>query len=369
MNLKQTPLYEIHLRLGAKMVPFADWAMPVNYSAGIIKEHKAVRTKCGLFDVSHMGRIEITGPKALGAIQRLTTNDASRLIDGQVQYTLLCYENGGVVDDITLYRFNKERYILCVNASNTEKVYKWIKEHIGSLAMIQDLSSSIAQMALQGQLSYETLQPLVDKDLAGLEYYHFIECNIAGEASCISRTGYTGEDGFEIYIPVDLAGIIWQTIMDSGEAAGILPVGLGARDILRLEKGFPLYGHELGEKQSLAEAGLERFISFDKNDFSGKEVLENQIRNGVKRRLMGIEVLTRGIARQNCHVMKDGTVIGNITSGTYSPTLNKPIALGYIEAPFAKSGITVQLDIRKKLMDGMVVKTPFYKRPVSAKRT
>ncbi len=358
MEIKKTPLYRLHIELGAKMVPFAGWEMPLSYS-GIIKEHWAVRNRCGLFDVSHMGRIEISGSKSLEAIQYITTNDASRLKDGQVQYTILCNEDGGAIDDVTLYRSDEEQYLLCVNASNRDKVYGWIREKIGPSVDMTDLSDAFAQVALQGPLSCEVLRPITDMDPAGIEYYNFKECAIRGVPILLSRTGYTGEDGFEIYIPVDMAETVWQTITDSG-AADLFPAGLGARDMLRLEKCYPLYGHELDEKTGPLEAGLGRFVAMEKDGFIGKDALRDR---AVQKRLVAIEISDNGIPRERCRILKDGVEIGSITSGTFSPVLKKPIALGYVEERYSLLDTEVKIAIRKKTVNGRIVKKPFYKRP------
>ncbi len=365
-KLKQTPLYNIHLELGARMAPFAGWNMPIQFT-GVIEEHNTVRNQCGLFDVSHMGEIEIRGSNALEAIQLLTTNDASKLTNWQAQYTILCNPNGGIIDDVTLYKFNEERYMFCVNASNTGKVYNWIKEQVGSTAEVKDISKLIGQIALQGPLSLEVLQPIINKNLADLRYYRFHEDSIGTTQSIISRMGYTGEDGFEIFTQADKIKDVWQEIMSSGKNFGILASGLASRDTLRLEMGYPLYGHELNEKTTPLEAGLDRFVKLDKLTFIGKTALEKKKEEGIKKRLVGLEMLEPGIPRQGYHIKKNGIVIGNITSGTFSPTLKKSIAMGYIETPFSSLDTELDIMIRKRLVKGRVVTMPFYKKTATNK--
>jgi len=358
-RLKNTPLHQTHKELNARLVPFAGWEMPVQYT-GVIEEHLNVRKACGLFDVSHMGEIEISGPKALEAVQAITTNDASKLKEGQIQYTLLCYPEGGVVDDITLYKFSGTRYMLCVNASNTEKDFNWIREKAGHLADIRDLSNNFGQLAIQGPLSVEILQNTCNLDLSLIRYYHFREGNIAGVDAIISRTGYTGEDGFEIYVPWDKTVKAWQALMEAGRGFGIKPAGLGARDTLRLEMGFPLYGNELDENTTPLEAGLDRFVKFDKPHFIGKDELEKQARQGINRRLVGLEMTEQGIPRSHHNIIANNRIVGNITSGTMSPTLGRGIGMGYVETAFTPIGTELGVEIRGKIKGARVAKTPFY---------
>ena len=360
MELKKTPLNQIHKDLGARMVPFAGWEMPVQYT-GVIDEHTTVRAKVGLFDVSHMGEIFIAGQKALDAVQMLTTNDASKLTDGQVQYTLLCYHNGGIVDDVTLYRFNAQRFMLCVNASNTEKDFEWIKSNAGNIAKVENLSEEFAQIATQGPLSANCLQDLCkDVDLSSIGYYHFKTGLIEGMDAVISRTGYTGEDGFEIYIPPEMALPVWNKILDLGKPYGIKPIGLGARDTLRLEMGYLLYGNELSKDTTPLEAGLERFIDLKKNDFIGKKSLEYQIKTGIKKRLIGFEMIEHGIGRSNNRILAGDKCIGNVTSGTMSPSLGRPIGMGYVESDFSNAGREIGVEIRNRIVKGRIVKKRFY---------
>lgn len=365
-NLKITPLNQIHKELKARMVPFAGWEMPVQYS-GVIDEHLAVRKSCGLFDVSHMGEIEVSGPKALEAVQKITTNDASKLKNGQVQYTLLCYANGGVVDDVTLYKFSDMRYMFCVNASNAEKDFSWIRENIGGIAEVENLSDDFGQLAIQGPLSQNILQNTCNLDLSLIRYYHFQQGKVAGVDAIVSRTGYTGEDGFEIYIKANDTVKVWQALMDAGKNLGIKPIGLGARDTLRLEMGFPLYGNELNEKTTPLEAGLSKFVKLDKPNFVGKDVLEKQTKQGLQKKLVGVEMKEPGIPRSHYKIFAQGKIVGEITSGTMSPSLGKAIAVGYMAPEFASPGAELKIEIRNKTASGRVVKTPFYIRNMAAK--
>ncbi|MBI5328885.1 MAG: glycine cleavage system aminomethyltransferase GcvT [Deltaproteobacteria bacterium] len=365
-NLKITPLHQIHKGLNSRMVPFAGWEMPVQYT-GVIDEHLAVRKSCGLFDVSHMGEIEISGPKAIEAVQSVTTNDASELKDGQVQYTLICYPNGGVVDDVTLYKFSDTRYMFCVNASNTEKDFNWIKENAGNIAEVKNVSNDFGQIAVQGPLSQEILQNTCNLDLSLIRYYRFQQGNIAGVDAIISRTGYTGEDGFEIYMPWDKTIDIWHGLMEAGGKFGIKPVGLGARDTLRLEMGFPLYGNELNENTTPLEAGLHRFVKLDKQYFIGKGALEKQAKQGIDKKLVGLEMSESGIPRSHYKILAKGAAAGEITSGTMSPFLGKAIGMGYVAPEFSSIGTELKVEIRNKMVSAMVVKTPFYIRNMAVK--
>lgn len=335
--------------------------MPVQYT-GVIEEHLAVRKGVGLFDVSHMGEIEVSGTKALEAVQIITTNDASKLKPGQVQYTFLCYPNGGVVDDVTLYKFSDTRYMFCVNASNTEKDFNWIKENAGKLADVKDMSSHFGQLAIQGPLSEEILQNTCNLDLSLIRYYHFLQGNVAGIDAIISRTGYTGEDGFEIYMPWGATVKVWQGLMEAGNRFGIKPIGLGARDTLRLEMGFPLYGNELNEKTTPLEAGLHRFISLDKHHFVGRDALEKQAIQGIQRKLIGIEMAESGIPRSGYKIFVKGRMVGEVTSGTMSPSLGKAIGMGYIETVLSSMGAELNIEVRNRRIAARVTKIPFYTR-------
>lgn len=361
MDLKRTPLYEIHKNLGAKMTVFAGWEMPLEYS-GIIDEHLNVRTAVGLFDISHLGQIEVSGAKALDAVQLVTTNDASRLTDNRIQYSLLCNPSGGILDDVTIYRFNEGRYMVCVNAVNADKDLSWLKERIGDTASVVNRSVEYATLAIQGPLAQQVLQKVCDTDLSLIKYYHFTSSNIIGISSIVSRTGYTGEDGFEIYIPSSAAEAVWNRIMDVGKESGIKPAGLGARDSLRFEMGYTLYGNDISEDTTPLEAGLERFVKFQKSSFIGKEALLTQAHEGIKKRFTGFEMVGRGIPRSHYPIHAEGRKIGEVTSGGHSPSLGKGIGMGYVEMQFSAIGQKIEIEIREKMVGAAVVQRPFYKR-------
>jgi aminomethyltransferase len=359
LSLKRTPLYELHREVGAKFVDFGGWEMPVQY-AGIIEEHRAVRTSVGLFDVSHMGEIEIRGPRALEVVQRLTTNDASKLEVSQVQYSTLCYPHGGIVDDLTVYRLGPEHFFLCVNAANIEKDYAWIVEQARGDADITNTSAQIAQLALQGRNAQATLQPLCDISLDSIRYYWSAQGRVNRIEALISRTGYTGEDGFEVYCPASQGPELWSALMEAGAPYGIKPIGLGARDTLRLEMGYALYGNDITAETTPLQAGLGWVVKLNKGDFIGREALAKERAEGIKRRLVGIEMIDRGVARAHYPILVDGRVVGEMTSGTVSPSLNKSIGLGYVQTEHAKVGTPLQVDIRGKPAQARVAATPFY---------
>lgn len=360
-DFKKTPLYDIQKALGAKMTIFAGWEMPLEYS-GIIDEHLTVRNTVGLFDVSHLGKIEVAGPKALDAVQVATTNDASRLSDGQVQYSLICNQSGGIMDDVTLYRFSKDRFMFCVNAANREKIFNWLNKNIGNIAEVRDKSSDLATLALQGPLAQQVLQKVCDAELPLIRYYRFVLNNINGIEAILSRTGYTGEKGFEIYVSTAAAEIVWQMIMDAGKGVGIKPCGLGARDSLRLEMGYTLYGNDITEETTPLEAGLERFVKFQKQSFIGKEALLTQAHEGIKKRLIGFEMVGRGIPRSHYPIHAEGRRIGEVTSGGHSPSLGKGIGMGYVETQSSNPGTKIKIEIRGKMVEAVVVKRPFYEK-------
>lgn len=361
-ELKKTPLNEAHRALGAKMVDFGGWEMPVQYK-GIIEEHKAVRTKAGLFDVSHMGEIRVKGPDALKLVQKLITNDASKLAVGQIQYAIFCLPSGGTVDDLLVYKEADDNYLLVVNASNTDKDYAWVLEHKGDLNVeITNESPETAQIAIQGPKALEILQKLTDTDLAAIKNYWFTYGKVDGVDCLISRTGYTGEDGFEIYFAPEEAVRLWNKLLEAG-GDDIMPCGLGARDTLRFEAKMPLYGHELGEDITPLEAGLGRFVALDKEeDFIGKEALKAQKAAGIPRKIVGFEMIERGVARSNYPVKKDGRKIGYVTTGSYSPTFDKNLGLAIVDSQAVDIGSTIAVEIRNKDVKAQVVKTPFYKR-------
>jgi len=369
-SLKRTPLYEYHLKLGARMVPFGGWEMPVQYSS-VIEEHRAVRQAAGLFDVSHMGEFEVSGPQALDLIQLVTTNNAAKLAVGQVQYSLMCYENGNVVDDILVYRLGENRYWLVVNAGNTQKDWEWInvaRQRAGLHNVeLSNRSDEIALLALQGPKAEEILQPLAQGvALAQMEPFTLkTGVTVAGvQTLVISRTGYTGEDGFEIYVKAEDAAALWETLLEAGEEEGLLPCGLGARDTLRFEAKLPLYGHEISDQHNPLEAGLGFAVKLKKGvDFIGREALAKLKEQGLARKLVGIEMIDRGIPRQGYPVAVGGEIVGEVTTGSFSPTLEKNIGLAYVPVAYSNVGTEVEVIIRGRPLKARVVETPFYRSP------
>ncbi len=364
--MKKTPLNQTHIDLGAKMVDFGGWHMPVQYS-GLSQEHQAVRTKAGLFDVSHMGEVLVDGAGAELFLNQLVTNNVSRLKIGQAQYTVMCYENGGVVDDLLVYKRDEGRYLLCINAGNIDKDWEWIQSRAKSAKDIKlhHASDEFCQIALQGPLSEKILSGLVKVPLTDLKYYHFLETEIFGKNTIVSRTGYTGEDGFELYAPASQAVPLWKALMELGKPHGLLPCGLGARDTLRTEMKFPLYGHEITADTNPLEAGLGWVVKLDKpTDFAGKSVLQRVKAAGATRSLVGLKVTERGIARQGYEILDEaGQKVGEVTSGTLSPSLGEPIAIGYVKTNFQPVGTKLKVRIRDRLYNAEVVATPFYQRP------
>lgn len=361
---KKTPLYEIHKAFHGRMVEFSGWEMPVHYT-GIIAEHQNVRKKVGLFDVSHMGEIEVSGKDALNNLQKILVSNIQSLSIFQVGYSALCYPDGGVVDDVTVYRLAEDRFLLCVNASNIEKDYHWIKENLEGEVKVLDRSKSFAQLAIQGPRSQEVLQQVSPVNLRQLKYYWFFQGNIDGINTMISRTGYTGEDGFELYFNPEFAIQLWERLMTEGKQFGIRPAGLGARDTLRLEMGFPLYGHELDPSTTFLEAGLYRFIDFRKPFFIGKAKLLQQKMEGICRKLVGFKMIERGIPRFQYEIFKKGEKVGIVTSGTMSPTLGNGIGLGYVKMHEARMGNEVSIMIRNKKFLAEIVRLPFYSRSLN----
>ena len=360
-DIKRTQLYNLQMALGARMTTFAGWEMPVEYS-GMKEEHISVRTAVGLFDISHLGQIEVSGPRALDAVQLVTTNDASRLTDNQIQYSLLCNPSGGIIDDVTLYRFNENRFMFGVNAVNADTDLSWLKERIGDMASVVNLSPEYAALAIQGPLAQQVLQKICDADLALIKYYHFAISNINGVKAIVSRTGYTGEDGFEIYIPVSAAEEAWNRVMEAGKDFGIKPCGLGARDSLRLEMGYTLYGNDISMDTTPLEAGLERFVKFQKKTFIGKEALLTQAHEGIKKRLTAFEMVGRGVARSHYPIHAEGRKMGEVTSGGNAPSIGKFIGMGYVETLFVSPGSKIGIEIRGKIVDAVIVPRPFYRR-------
>ena len=359
--LKATPLNAAHRRLGAKMVDFGGWDMPVQYS-GILEEHHAVRKNVGLFDVSHMGEIEVRGRDALALVDSVTTNAAAKLNNGQAQYSGLLYEHGGFVDDILVHKVADDNYFLCVNASNQEKDYEHIAAANRHNATVEFASPRYAQLAIQGPKALATLQKLTKTGLAPIAYYHFVDGAVSGTPARIARTGYTGEDGFEIYIAPDHAERIWNEILEAGQEFGIKPCGLGARNTLRLESKMALYGHEIHASITPYEADLAWIVKLDKGDFIGKAALAKQKAQGITRKLVGFEMTGRGIGRDGYEVYIDGAAAGWVTSGGPSPTLNKNIGLCYLPVDRAKPGARIQIMIRNQPVDAVTTATPFYKR-------
>jgi len=366
-GVRKTPLNAVHRASGAKMVPFGGWDMPVEYS-GLISEHMAVRKAAGLFDVSHMGEFEVEGPGALAFLQRVTANNVAKLVDGQAQYSAFPMPNGAPVDDVIVYRRAADRYLLVVNAGNIEKDFRWLQEQGPQDARLENKSDSYALLALQGPRAVEILRPLTTLDLGALKYYHFAETEVDSYAVTVSRTGYTGEDGFEIFVPPQLVEAFWKRLLDAGQEKGLVPAGLGARDTLRLEARMCLYGQDMDETTSLIEAGLGWIVSLDeaKGEFPGRELLADQKKNGAPRKLVGFEVTGRGIARHGYPVLVHDERVGEVTSGTYAPFLQKNIGLCYVPAARAAVGTELAIDIRERKVPARVVPTPFYKRPDKA---
>ncbi len=359
---KRTPLYEEHQAAKAKLIDFGGWEMPVQY-AGVIAEHHAVRNKAGLFDTSHMGEIDVRGKDALAYVQMLITNDASLLLNGKILYSPMCYPTGGIVDDLLVYRYDLEHFFIVVNASNTDKDYDWMLEQVKKFEVsVDNVSDQYVQLALQGPLAETILQRLSNVDLSKLIYYTFTHGEIDSVPCLISRTGYTGEDGFEIYCSPEFGRQLWRKILEIGATDGVQPIGLGARDTLRFEARLPLYGNELGAEITPLEAGIGFFVKFDKDDFIGKAALQIQKEQGVPRKLVGLEMIGRGIARSHYPLQKNGEDIGFVTSGSFSPTLNKNIALGLIRADLAVQGDVLDVLIREKAVQAKIIPTLFYAR-------
>ena len=356
--LKRTPLHDAHVKAGARMVPFGGWDMPVQYT-GIVEEHRTVRAAVGIFDVSHMGEFEVEGPQALDALQSLTTNDASTLDIGQVQYSALCTTDGGIVDDLTVYRLGADRYMLTVNAGNIDKDWAWVSRH-ASAARWRNVSGETALIAVQGPHAERLVGRLAERDVAAIGYYRFVHGAVAGVRTVISRTGYTGEDGFELYVPAGDAGRLWSALLEHGRADGVAPIGLGARDTLRLEMRYALYGNDIDETTNPLEAGLGWIVKPAKGAFIGREAIEKARAAGLARRLVGLEMADRAVARHGYPVVKDGAHVGVVTSGSYGPSVDRSIALAYVAAPHAAVGTELGVEIRGQARPARVVKTPFH---------
>jgi aminomethyltransferase len=385
--LRRTPLYDCHVELGARMVGFAGWEMPVQY-AGVIEEHRAVRGAAGLFDVSHMGEVRVRGAGAARLLQRLTPNDVAALVPGRAHYSGLLTGRGTYVDDLLIYRLGAGDFLVVVNASNAAGDLAWIREHAGppgtsataetarapagaaspetpeidETPEIADQGDRFALLALQGPRALAILEPLASPGVAGLRYYGFLDGEVAGAPALISRTGYTGEDGFELYLEPERAPEVWRRLLAAGAAHGLVPAGLGARDTLRLEAAMALYGHEIDERTTPLEAGLSWVVKLGKGDFIGRDALLAQRDQGVRRTLVGFAVEGRGIARQGHAVLSDGTTVGAVTSGTWSPTLGKAIGMAYVPPALAAPGTPLALDVRGRTLAAVVVELPFYRR-------
>lgn len=360
--LKRTPLYQAHVSIGARMIDFVGWEMPVQYT-GSVQEHMAVREAAGLFDVSHMGEIEVTGRGALDLVQKLTTNDVSKLADNQAQYSALTAENGGIIDDLIVYRINSEYFMMVVNASNTEKAYAWIKQHAGSGdAEVHDVSAAYALMALQGPRAERILQDLTDHMLDHIPYYWSQRVMVDGVDCRVSRTGYTGEDGFEIFCNPADALRLWNRLLVTGHDRGLIPCGLAARNTTRLEAGYRLWGNDMDETTTPLEAGLGWIVKLAKGDFVGRAAIEQQKREGLKRKLVGFVVMDRAPARDGYPAILGGEKIGHVTSGSPAPYLKKNIGFAYLPIEHTATGTDFFVGVRGREIPTRVVETPFYKR-------
>ena len=372
-TVRKTALNAVHRQMGAKMVDFNGWDMPVEYpsAGGIIAEHNAVRTGVGIFDVSHMGDIRLQAPEALAAVQHISMNDASRLALGQAQYSALLYPQGTFVDDVIVHRLGEDEYLLVINAGTREKDFNWVRDNTRQFnSKVENLSDDFTQIAIQGPKGVNLLQKLTDADLSSVKFYWVTRGTVCGLKNIlIARTGYTAEDGFEIYVPADEAtsAMVWNKVLDAGKEFGVVPCGLGARNTLRLEGKLPLYGHEISDTINVWEAGLDRFCKMEKPDFIGRAALEKAKAAGLKRTLIGLEMIERGIARDGYKVFDaSGSEIGCVTSGSYAPFLKTNIALAYVPPEFANIGATVKVECRSQGVKAQVVPTPFYKRPKKA---
>ena len=357
-GLKRTPLYESHRRLAARMVEFAGFEMPVQYSS-ILKEHTAVREAAGLFDVSHMGQLHLEGPEAISAAEKLLSRQVESLPVGRVRYGLLCNEEGGVVDDVTFYRMAEDAIFLCVNAANVEKDWRGVVRHSPAEAGVRNLSEQTGMLALQGPASADVMERVAGTAITKLERYAFSRLDVAGAPAIVSRTGYTGSDGFEIYLGAGHLVRAFDALLDEGKPLGLVPAGLGARDTLRLESALPLYGHELDDETSPLEAGLDRFVKLERGGFIGAEAIARRRDAGATRALVGFQLEERGVARADYPVAKNGEVVGRVTSGAPSPTLGKSIGLAWVPPELSNPGSRIDVLIRGRATEARVVKTPF----------
>ena len=361
-SLKRTPLYNNHVLLGAKMVPFAGYEMPVQYPSGITSEHHSVRNDAGLFDVSHMGEFFVTGPDATRFLQFLTTNDVDALTVGQCQYSLLCQDDGGILDDLLIYK-KDHGYMLVVNAARKEADWNWLLGFVDGFEVeLTDKSEEIGLLALQGPRSQEILESMTDLNLGQLHYYHFVKGEVGGITGIISRTGYTGEDGFEFYVETDSTVSLWEKLLENGAACGLKPAGLGSRDSLRLEVGFALYGNDLDQLHTPLESGLNWLVKWDKGDFVGRDAVLRQKSEGLPKKLIAMVLDQKGFPRPGYAILCDGLEVGEITSGTVSPSLGEGIAMGYIPGELANSAANFGINIRGRTIPGTCIKPPFYKK-------
>lgn len=362
-GLKRTPLFEVYGNYDAKIVPFAGWEMPIEFK-GITEEHKMVRASAGIFDVSHMGEIEVKGKDAEAFCQKICTNDISKLEDNQILYSFMCYENGTVVDDILVYKFSRDDFMLVVNAGNISKDYEWIESHAAGYEVnINNISDSIGQVAIQGPKAEAILQKFTETDLSEIKFFYALRnVDIKGINTIVSRTGYTGEDGFEIYCEAKDSVKLWKLILKESSEEDIIPIGLGARDTLRFEANLPLYGNELSDEITPIEAGYGYFVKLDKDDFIGKEALMAQKSGGLKRKIVGFELLDKRISRHGYEVYSENDKIGVVTTGYQSPTLQKSIGLALIDAQYAALGNEIYIDIRNKKVPAKIVSRSFYKK-------
>jgi aminomethyltransferase len=357
--LKRTPLHAAHVRLGARMIGFGGWDMPVQY-AGIVEEHRTVRGTVGCFDVSHMGEFELRGPDAARALQRLTTNDVGLLEVGQVQYSLLCYEDGGIVDDLTLYRLADDHYMMTVNAANIDKDWAWVSGRLDGRVEARNASAETGLIAVQGPRAEGLVGRLADVDATALGYYRFARGRIAGVPGIVSRTGYTGEDGFELYLPAGQTEVVWEALLAEGKRDGVAPIGLGARDTLRLEMRYALYGNDIDHTTNPLEAGLGWVVKPAKGEFLGKPAIERVRAEGPRRRLVGFEMVDRAVARHGYRILHGGAEVGLVTSGSYGPSVDRYIGIGYVPTALAAVGSELEVEVRGRGQKARVVKTPFY---------
>jgi aminomethyltransferase len=359
--MKKTGFFQIHHQLGAKIVPFAGYEMPIQYT-GIVEEHKKVRTAVGVFDVSHMGEFYVTGKNAGAFLQNITVNDVTKLTPGRVQYSAMCYEDGGIVDDLLVYQLSPEEYMVVVNAANLDKDFAWMKSHLQEGVSFIDRSDETSLLAIQGPFSEKTLQKLTSVRLSDIQYYHHAKGTVAGIDMIISRTGYTGELGYEIYFPAAHSEKIWNAVSDAGREFGIAPIGLGARDTLRLEMGYCLYGNDIDQSTNPIEAGLGWITRVGKGSFIGKTVIEKTKNEGLKRMLVGMQIEERAIPRHGYSIYKKNAAIGTVTSGCFSPSLEKGIAMGYVPKDLSTAGTELEIEIRGALKIANVVQLPFLKK-------